>query len=287
MPPGASQHQKIVIIDGRVAFSRRARPDDPPLGHAQARGCQSLARRSGRPTLPSVPRCAGDGRRRRCACPLPRSLKSRWRRATADDRPARTTPRTTCGRSLSRPTLSDVEVGIARTHPLMEDAARGPGSRASVPRIRSMRPSTPSTSRTSFHLQPCRRATSSIACAKGRTWRSCSLAPRTTRAGWKPAPCAMAASGSCAPSPKQDCKIASNCCSLMWRAGARPPTPVIHSKVMVVDDRLLRIGSANINNRSMGTDTECDLSDRGRTTANATEQIAPNRETVSSPTIRG
>jgi phospholipase D1/2 len=35
--------------------------------------------------------------------------------------------------------------------------------------------------------------------------------------------------------------------------------PMIHSKIMVVDDRLLRIGSANLNNRSMGTDTECDL----------------------------
>ena len=36
--------------------------------------------------------------------------------------------------------------------------------------------------------------------------------------------------------------------------------PMIHSKVMVVDDKLLRIGSANLNNRSMGMDTECDLS---------------------------
>ena len=34
---------------------------------------------------------------------------------------------------------------------------------------------------------------------------------------------------------------------------------MVHSKVMIVDDRLLRIGSANLNNRSMGTDTECDL----------------------------
>ncbi len=33
----------------------------------------------------------------------------------------------------------------------------------------------------------------------------------------------------------------------------------LHAKVMVVDDRLLRVGSANINNRSMGLDTECDL----------------------------
>ncbi|MDP1869894.1 MAG: VTT domain-containing protein [Bradyrhizobium sp.] len=34
---------------------------------------------------------------------------------------------------------------------------------------------------------------------------------------------------------------------------------MIHSKVMIVDDGFLRIGSANLNNRSMGADTECDL----------------------------
>lgn len=34
---------------------------------------------------------------------------------------------------------------------------------------------------------------------------------------------------------------------------------IVHSKVTVVDDRFLRIGSSNLNARSMGTDTECDL----------------------------
>jgi phospholipase D1/2 len=34
---------------------------------------------------------------------------------------------------------------------------------------------------------------------------------------------------------------------------------LIHSKVMVVDDRLLRIGSSNLANRSEGMDTECDI----------------------------
>lgn len=32
----------------------------------------------------------------------------------------------------------------------------------------------------------------------------------------------------------------------------------VHAKVMVVDDRLLRVGSANLSNRSMGLDSECD-----------------------------
>jgi hypothetical protein len=33
----------------------------------------------------------------------------------------------------------------------------------------------------------------------------------------------------------------------------------LHSKMMAVDDEWLRIGSANLNNRSMGVDTECDV----------------------------
>jgi uncharacterized membrane protein YdjX (TVP38/TMEM64 family) len=39
---------------------------------------------------------------------------------------------------------------------------------------------------------------------------------------------------------------------------------LVHSKVMIVDDRLLRVGSANLNNRSMGSDTECDLAVEAR-----------------------
>ncbi|WP_372782591.1 phospholipase D-like domain-containing protein [Phenylobacterium sp.] len=35
---------------------------------------------------------------------------------------------------------------------------------------------------------------------------------------------------------------------------------IVHAKLTIVDDRLLRIGSANINNRSMGFDSECDMS---------------------------
>lgn len=33
----------------------------------------------------------------------------------------------------------------------------------------------------------------------------------------------------------------------------------VHAKLMIVDDCMARIGSANLNNRSMGLDTECDL----------------------------
>ena len=33
----------------------------------------------------------------------------------------------------------------------------------------------------------------------------------------------------------------------------------VHSKLLIVDDEVLRIGSANMNNRSLGLDSECDL----------------------------
>jgi phospholipase D1/2 len=44
--------------------------------------------------------------------------------------------------------------------------------------------------------------------------------------------------------------------------GGRPI--YVHAKVLIVDDRLLRIGSSNLNNRSMGLDTECDVTVEAR-----------------------
>ncbi|MDO9440083.1 MAG: phospholipase D-like domain-containing protein [Beijerinckiaceae bacterium] len=40
-------------------------------------------------------------------------------------------------------------------------------------------------------------------------------------------------------------------------AGGQPI--YVHAKISIVDDRLLRVGSSNLNNRSQGYDTECDI----------------------------
>ncbi|MDT8387788.1 MAG: VTT domain-containing protein [Thiogranum sp.] len=45
---------------------------------------------------------------------------------------------------------------------------------------------------------------------------------------------------------------------------------MVHAKVMIVDDRLVRIASSNLSNRSMGLDSECDL---------AIEAQPPDRDT--------
>ncbi|HEX2493705.1 MAG TPA: phospholipase D-like domain-containing protein, partial [Steroidobacter sp.] len=48
-------------------------------------------------------------------------------------------------------------------------------------------------------------------------------------------------------------------------AGLKSGTCIdIHSKLMIVDDDIVRIGSANLANRSMGLDTECDLTIEAR-----------------------
>jgi len=48
----------------------------------------------------------------------------------------------------------------------------------------------------------------------------------------------------------------------------------VHAKVMIVDGRLLHIGSANLNNRSMGLDTECDVAiDAGDAGAGAARNV--------------
>jgi hypothetical protein len=47
----------------------------------------------------------------------------------------------------------------------------------------------------------------------------------------------------------------------------------IHSKVMIVDDEWVRIGSANLAERSMGVDTECDVVVEAKGDARATQAI--------------
>jgi phosphatidylserine/phosphatidylglycerophosphate/cardiolipin synthase-like enzyme len=49
---------------------------------------------------------------------------------------------------------------------------------------------------------------------------------------------------------------------------------IVHSKAMIVDDRLLRVGSVNLNNRSLGFDTECELAvDASVAPAESSERI--------------
>ncbi|WP_108660790.1 phospholipase D-like domain-containing protein [Acuticoccus kandeliae] len=55
-------------------------------------------------------------------------------------------------------------------------------------------------------------------------------------------------------------------------------TPIyVHAKVMIADDAVLKVGSANLNNRSMGYDSECDLSIDARSRPQDRETIVAIR----------
>jgi phosphatidylserine/phosphatidylglycerophosphate/cardiolipin synthase-like enzyme len=58
------------------------------------------------------------------------------------------------------------------------------------------------------------------------------------------------------------------------------PSCDVHSKLMIVDDEWLRVGSANFANRSMGLDTECDLVVEAAGTPGVRVAIAAARNTL-------
>lgn len=54
----------------------------------------------------------------------------------------------------------------------------------------------------------------------------------------------------------------------------------VHAKIMVMDDTLLRVGSSNLNNRSTGFDTECDLAIEAAPAAGGHDRDAALRATI-------
>jgi phospholipase D1/2 len=62
-------------------------------------------------------------------------------------------------------------------------------------------------------------------------------------------------------------------------AGGEEPV-YVHAKTMVIDDRLVLVGSANLSNRSMGLDSECSLVMESEGGSNAVEAVAEFRSTL-------
>jgi phosphatidylserine/phosphatidylglycerophosphate/cardiolipin synthase-like enzyme/uncharacterized membrane protein YdjX (TVP38/TMEM64 family) len=54
----------------------------------------------------------------------------------------------------------------------------------------------------------------------------------------------------------------------------------VHAKVLVMDDELLRVGSANASNRSMGLDTECDLAVEAAGSERVSRVVAAFRDSL-------
>ncbi|MGN5480124.1 hypothetical protein ACTMU2_35020 [Cupriavidus basilensis] len=118
-PPGASHHQKIVVIDHRLAFVGGLDLDDPPLGYPRTPCQRSLAVSilDGKPYAPFHDvQCMVDGKAARALGDL---AAERWLRATGRH------PRVPVGGRCRDPRPAEVspdvtdagQVGISRTDP--------------------------------------------------------------------------------------------------------------------------------------------------------------------------
>jgi phosphatidylserine/phosphatidylglycerophosphate/cardiolipin synthase-like enzyme/uncharacterized membrane protein YdjX (TVP38/TMEM64 family) len=256
LPVGASHHQKIVVVDDAVAFCggldvtlrrwdrRRHSLDDPARVDA-----------AGRPYPPFHDvQAMVDGE---AAHALAHYVRTRWLRG-ACRRPPPVSPTGDPWPRSVQPDFTHVDVGIARTQPEFDE-------QAPVREIEALYLDSIDHAERAIYIEnqflTCTRFAERLArrmrekpelevVVVGPRDHDSWIPERAMRNGRIRFTRILADNG-----------VAERVRLLhpRVRGGGRTVDTMVHSKVMVVDDVLLRIGSSNLNNRSMGLDTECDL----------------------------
>lgn len=266
-PLGASQHQKLVVVDDAVAFCggldlTTERWDTP----AHAPEDPARVGPGGRPYAPFHDvQCAVAGP---AAAVLGRLARERWRRATGRALRPPSRGRDPWPPGLA-PDLVDVPVAVARTEPAFDGR----------PEVREVE----------------RLFVDAIAAARRWLYVENQYFTAPVLAD------AMAARLAEPDGPEIVCVLPQTCSGwleestmgvLRTRVLARlraadvhrrlrvvwprvGDTRVnVHAKVLIVDDALLRIGSSNLSRRSMGLDVECDVAVEARGRAHVASAIA-------------
>jgi len=254
-PLGGSQHQKIVVVDDRIAFTggidlTTARWDTRAHRAEDARRVDV-----GAPTGPmhDVQLAVDDA----AAAALGDLVRQRWRRATGhtvkpprgirgERWPARLTP-----------DVTDVEVALARTLPAFDETPE-------VREVERLFVDSIAAARSAIYLENQYFTSTAVADALAARLEDAD-GPDVVYVG--PLECSgwleeitmgvlrgrllrrLAAAD-------RHGRLRAYC----LKAAGDPTKPVVvHAKVMVIDARQARIGSANLSNRSMGLDSECDV----------------------------
>ncbi len=276
-PPGGSHHQKVVVIDDAVAFVggldlTHGRWDTP----AHRRDEPHRLDAQGRIARPNHDvQAVLDGAAARAFGEL---CRDRWRRATHADSqgmepPAASDP----WPGGLAPVVTDVDVAIARTDPGWVDARP-------VEEIRQLYVYAISSAQRSLYLENQYFSSSVVGAALEARLREADapevvVVSRLTEEGWLEARTMGLLRA----------RLHQRLCEA--DAGGRyrllyPHIPEldpaallnVHSKVLVADDELCSLGSANFNNRSMGFDTECNIAIEARGDERVRRAIAGLRE---------
>jgi phospholipase D1/2 len=254
-PSGSAHHQKVVVIDDALAFcggidmtadrwDTRAHLDDDPH-----RVRPTTKRRYG-PWHDATAAVDGDAARA-----LGVLARDRWTRATGKEIPPSPAVDGAWPEGLE-PSMTEVDVAISRTIPAYDGH---PG----VHEIEALYLDAIAGAKRTLYIESQYFASRKIAEAMARRLRE------------PDGPEIVVVNPDSADGWLEEKVMGSSRARLLRLIGKsdihdrfRLYTPVteagepiyVHAKVLVMDDRLLRVGSSNLNNRSMGFDTECDLS---------------------------
>ncbi len=277
-PPGASHHQKIIVIDDAVAFVSgydltRARWDTSAHAPHDSRRVDHRGE-SYAPFHDVGIVVAGD-----CARALGELARQRWLRATGRR------PRRMGGTAVDDvwpdrvdAVATDVDVAIARTEPAFD-------GRAAVHEIRRLLLDAIGSARRHIFAENQYFTSRTIADAFARRLHE-DDAPEIVllspyrHSGWLEA----TMMGVLRARNHWELRAADRqaryrmYCPTLCAPGLDDPCLNLHSKIMIVDDELVIVGSANLADRSLGTDTECNLAFEARGDPRLQRVVAGLRE---------
>ncbi|WP_292052191.1 MULTISPECIES: phospholipase D-like domain-containing protein [unclassified Brevundimonas] len=256
---GACHHQKVVVIDDKVAFCGGG---DISVDRWDEEGHYSGDPRRCMPSglIPS-PRhewmCVVDGAAARLLGDL---VRQRWERATGEVLPVVETDTDPWPEPVE-PLFHDIRMGLSRTYP----AVRG------MEEVRENE---------TLFLESIKSAKSLIYMENQYFTSPLIASAIAERLAEPDGPEVVLVSTGRSPSWFDGLTMDTARAEVLWRlekadlhdrfyafypVTRRGDRIIVHAKMTIIDDKLMRIGSSNLNNRSMGVDTECDLSFEART----------------------
>ncbi|WP_312895164.1 phospholipase D-like domain-containing protein [Microvirga sp.] len=253
-PPGAAHHHKIVVIDDAVAFcggidmtgdrwdTSEHRDDDP-------RRRRPFTRRAYGPWHDATTAVSGAA-----AKALGDHARERWKRASGEvlaPPPAGSDP----WPDRLPVDMADVAVAIARTIPAYDDQAE-------VREIEALYLAAIAAARRSIYFESQYFASRAVAEAIALRLDEPDgpefvIVNPESAEGWLEEEAMGSARARLLAMLRRRDRFGRLRVYTPVTAGEQPI--YVHAKIMIMDDRLLRVGSSNLNNRSMGYDTECDL----------------------------
>lgn len=256
-PVGASHHQKIVVVDDRVAFVggidlTRFRWDTPEHAADDPRRVDESGRKY-RPFHDVQMAVSG-----RVAAVLGDLLRERWLRATGERLNApQLETETDCWPPGLHPDLNDVAVAVARTEPAYEDYSE-------VREIEALYCDAIGSARRFIYIENQYLTSKVVGDALAKRLQEedgpeiLIILPEKS-SGWLEESTMDALRARLLKQLQESDRYGRFGVYFPHMPGLGEDCINLHSKVLVVDNRFVRIGSSNLSNRSMGFDTECDL----------------------------